>query len=368
MKIKTLWLSLLILPFSALVAYDPGFISLQVQGSEGTIRMGETAELAKFRLTNQTGKNVQINSLRLRNYGSARLKESFENLSVENNGCTLGSVAYLDHKEVVFHFNDTQIGPGDSLSLSIKGRLIYAKPGRTVKLGIQYEEDVNVSIVGLDYFSLECRGCRGVRGKTQKLRGGGIYLNSPAPYASHRYYGSRRAPNDISRYYYRSRLGSQTYAPGAKDITFFSTYLQAHTDVSLQGLFLAVANGSDVGDKNGNGKVNEPEDFSMAFSDFKLWNNGYYEDYTNDFTTYGGQTGLLFDSPMDIKPNAQLVLTGRATLQATTGDKVKFSLNKSGLMEPEYYQYGQGLQFGNIQGGSSSNFSGVEAEPLNISK
>lgn len=348
--------------------FDAGYVELQTQGSDGTIRMGETAEIAKFRLTNRTGKNITLDGLRLRNYGSAKISDSFENLRVENLGYTIGTATFTDRKAVQFRFENIVINRGDSLVLSVVGRLIYAKSGQTVKMGIQYQEDVDTSLVGIDYFNLECRDCRGLRAKTKTLRGGGIYVSRPSGHTGYRYYGSRRTPADISRSYYRAPVGRKTYSQGSKGISFFSTYLNSKSPFRVDGLFLNVANGTQVSDKNGNGRTNDIEDLEETFSDFTLYINGQREDSTDNFAFRNGQLGLFFNNTMDVPAGSQILLTGRITNQGVTGDKIKFSLGKTGLIDPVYLYNGRNIDSGNINGGTSSNFTGTVNEPLNISK
>ncbi len=364
------------------------YIELQVQGSGGTIRMGETAEVARFRLSNRSGKNITLNRITFRNYGTADLDESFENFVVQNNGATISQAVQVSRNDLTFTFSDVLIDRGDSLVLSVVGRLIYAQSGETVELGIKREEDVLASILGLDYFSLECRDCEGLKGKSKTLRAGGIYLRSTSPYAAYRYYGSARrsssssylrpttttsststntAASVTSRYYYRP-AGSQSYSPGSKDIRFFSTYINSKTDSAVEGLFLNIGSGSQASDKNENGVNNELEDFSASFSDFNLYVNNDRVDSTNDFTEYNGQPGLFFNSSFEIPANAQILLTGRITNQAVNGDKVKFALHSSGLIDPVYLYNGASVEPASINGGSSSNYTNTGVEPLSISK
>lgn len=365
---KKFLIGLLLLPFSVLAQYDAGYIEIQTQGSAGSFKMGQTAELGRFRLSNRTGKTINLNGLRLRNYGSAKLSDSFENIRIENNDYSIGTAVFTDRKSVQFRFDNIEIGRGDSLVLSVVGRLIYAKAGQTVKLGIQYEEDVKASLKGVNYFSLECRSCRGQRAKTQILRGGGIYVNPYSPYQGYRYYGSRRAPNDISRYY-RTPISNKSYSQGTKGITFFTTYLNSKSPFRVDGVFLNIANGSIVSDKNGNGIMNELEDFNQTFSDFTLYVNGQREDSSNEFSVYQGRVGLWFNNRLDLPANSQLILSGRIENSATTGDKVKFSLDKTGLIDPVYIYNGDSIDLGNIKGGSRSNFTeSTINEPLSINK
>lgn len=380
---KKLLIAGLLLPFSVLAQYDVGYIQLQSQGIGGTIRMGETTELARFRLSNRTGKVIKLNRFKLRNYGTADLEASFQNFQIENNGNVLASEAIVERKDLTFNFFNTLIDRGDSLVLSVVGRLIYAQSGKTIELGIRRKEDVQASIQGLDYFSLECRECEGLKAHSKTLRAGGIYQHSTSPYQSSRYYGSYhrtiaapyfdRAYNrskantnsNTSRFYYRPS-GRQSYAPGSKDIRFFSTYMSSKIDIQVEGVFLSLASGSAASDKNENNQANELADFSDTFSDFTLWVNNQSVDTTNDFITRNGKVGLLFNATFDIPGNAQLVLTGRTTNQAVNGDKVKFSLAKDGLIDPVYLYNGDAVNTANINGGSSSNFSSILAKPLSI--
>lgn len=389
MKIFYFALSLLFLPLSAVSAQTildnaGAYIEIQAQGSGGTIRMGQTGELGKFRLSNRSGKNIILNRLKLRNYGSAKFSEAFENLTVQNNGQIITSNVIAGRNDLTFQFDEALIGRGDSLVLSVVGRLIYAQSGDTVELGIRRDEDVSASILGLDYFSLECRDCASVRTNVKQLRPGGIYIRSTSPYRSARYYGSSRrtyastyrtptalptstSPSSTSRYYYRPS-GNQTYSPGSKDIRFFNTYINSKVGTHVEGLFLGLGSGSTASDKNGNGQSNDSEDFSASFSDFNLYVNLNQVDSTNEFVIRNEKVGLEFDSSFDIPANAQILLTGRISNQAINGDKIKFSLSKNGLIDPVYLYNGDSVNQSSINGGSSSQFNTTGTAPLSISK
>jgi len=381
---KKFLIASLLFPFSVLAQYEAGYIELQAQGTGGTIRMGETAEVARFRLSNRTGKSIILNRFKLRNYGTADLEDSFENFKIENNGSVISSEAIVARKDITFNFDNVSINRGDSLVLSVVGRLIYAPSGKTIELGIRRQEDVQASLQSLDYFSLECRACEGLKARSKTLKAGGIYLRSTSPYRSSRYYGSYRRTSaasyfnraygsrtstntDTNRFYYRP-ASSQSYSPGSKDIRFFSTYINSKNAVQVEGVFLNLASGSAASDKNANNQANELADFSDTFSDFTLWVNNQRVDTTNDFTTSNGKIGLLFNSTFDIPGNAQLLLTGRITNRAVSGDKVKFSLPKEGLIDPVYLYNGASVNTSNINGGSTSQFNSAINEPLSISK
>jgi len=355
------------------------YVELQAQGSGGTIRMGETAQLAKYRLSNRSGKNITVNRLKLRNYGTADLSESFENFVITDNNQTISAAFQADRNNVTFTFDNVVIARGEALQLSVEARLIYAQSGETVELGIRREEDLNTSIIGLDYFSLECRECESVIAQPKTLKAGGIYIRSTSPYASYRYYGSsarsvytpslRPRVNTISatnRYYYRPS-GNQTYSPGSKDINFFSTYLNSKVDTQVEGLFLSIASGSQVSDKNGDGKT-DLKDFSQSFNNFNLFVNNERVDSTDQFESYNGGSGLLFDSSFEIPPNSQILLTGRISNGAVNGDKVKFSLSRSGLIDPTYSYSGDAVETGNINGEGRSQYTSTQNQNLNITK
>jgi|GEM_PF-5082350 len=244
--------------------------------------------------------------------------------------------------------------------------------------------DIRASIVGLDNFSVECRDCEDVRSRSKRLRAGGIYLNSRSAYRSSRYYGSNSyytslrnrnyntnrstSRRNTSRNYYRSPIGRQTFSQGAKGITFFSTYLNSKSPFRVDGIFLSVAGGTQVSDKNNNRQSNDIEDLEETFSDFTLYVNGQREDSTDSFTRRNGQTGLLFNTTMDIPAGSQVLLTGRITNNGVTGDKIKFSLGRNGLIDPVYLYNGRNIDLGNINGGTTSNFSSTLNQPLSISK
>jgi len=390
MKFFYLALGLLFLPFSSVTAQSVSgslggaYIELQAQGSGGTIRMGETAEVARFRLSNRSGKAITLNSVSFRNYGTADLDDSFEDFNIQNNGMILTSEAMVTRNTVSFSLNDVFIDRGDSLVLSVVGRLIYAQSGETIELGIRRQEDVQASMVGLDYFNLECRGCEDIRGKEKTLRAGGIYISSRSAIPAARNYRSSRSmtssyssrsyqrptlrsTSDTSRYYYRP-AGSQSYSPGSNDISFFSTYINSKVDTQVEGLFLELGSGSNASDKNSNGQANDLEDFSDSFSNFNLYVNLDRVDSADEFVTRNGKVGLEFDSTFEIPANAQILLTGRISNQAVNGDKIRFSLGRDGLIDPVYLYNGNSVNTSNINGGNSSQFNSSTSESLQIFK
>ena len=384
---KHLWLfGLLLLPFSlfaqSVTDFDVGVLEITPLGSGNEIHMGRTAEIGRFRLTNRSRKSLLVRQINFRNYGSANMDESFQDLSLYVAGERVSSDAYTDRRNITFVLPEFWIFQGDSAIFSIEGQLIYAKNGKTVQLGIRYKEDIQAEIANTGGFSVRCENCRGTRLKSYELRPGGIYLRSNNYRPAYRYYNSRRrstAPRysnyRVSNYtnrrprinYYRPPSGNQTYNAGSKGVTFFSSYFNAKTGFEVEGIFLEVASGSQVTDKNGNGVTNEAEDFSEVFSDFKLYLNGQLLDSTNDFEVYNGRLGLFFNATTQIWPNTQLLLQGRIKNNGVNGDKVKFRLNGNGLIDPVYLHSYQTVPSQNINGSRTGNFSDVGGS-LNIYK
>jgi len=120
-------------------------------------------------------------------------------------------------------------------------------------------------------------------------------------------------------------------------------------------------------DKNGDGKT-DLKDFSQSFNNFNLFVNNERVDSTDQFESYNGGSGLLFDSSFEIPPNSQILLTGRISNGAVNGDKVKFSLSRSGLIDPTYSYSGDAVETGNINGEGRSQYTSTQNQNLNITK
>ncbi len=380
-KFLILALGLLLLPFSlgaqSLSDTEIGSLDFDALGSNTTLRMGEFAEIGRFRITNRGRRTLMVDRIRLRNYGNARLDESFENLGLYTGTEKINDDIQVSRNYITFHVPSTFIDRGDSLIFTVRGQLIYAKSNRrTVQLGVRRKEDILLKEASSGFFA-NCQVCEGVRLKTYTLRLGGLNIERSNYRPTYRYYGSRT--NSYNPYYgrrtYRSTdseprsynrristpVGRQSYSPGSKDIIFFSSQFSSKVPIEAEGIFLEVSSGN-VSDKNGNGIANEIQDFSETFADFSLFVNGEFVDSTNGFERFNGRTGLRFDSTFIIWPSSQLVLRGRLTNQAQTGDKVRFKLNSNGILDPVYRYNYRSVPSVNINGGSTAPFREVESD------
>jgi len=355
--------------------FDLGSVEVQVSGSSGTLDTGDFGEVGRFRVSNRTGRNVELESLRLRNYGTAELDESFDNVFLTTTtGERLAELVDASRRYWTWRFlPGTVLKRGDSLLISVKARLIYAERGDTeVQLGFRRLEDFAVKDIGSG-FGVRCDNCEGIRLQPHRLDIGGLTISRSSNFRAARFRGSnprtsssvssnqRILPTASSRtrnFYYRPTTvrhqerfiaaprGSQQYSPGARDVIFFSSRLSSRTGVAVDGLFLEVGSGS-----------NSVAGFNNAFGDWRLLVNGVSEDTTNEIETYRGRNGVLFNSNIIIPPNAQITLIGRVTNQAQTGDKIRFSLNSSGLIDPEHLSTSSRVR--SINGSGGSNFSSV---------
>ena len=264
--------------------------------------------------------------------------------------------------------------------MSVKARLIYAKRGQTVQFGIRRTEDLSL-IDNSSGFAMACNDCEGLRLKEYRLDTGGVYITRQPIYRASSYRGSRlrtatpysnvtdselantrvlrtntyRRPT-TTRYIATPR-GNQQYSPGSKDVVFFSSRTSARTPIGVDGIFLNLGSGSFVSDKDGDGQNTTIDDIDAAFGSWRLLINGVSEDTTNSLETYRGQVGVYFNGSFVLPSNAQIALIGRVKNQAQTGDKVRFGLSRSGLIDPEYLFTGDTVN--NVNGGSRSNYSTV---------
>ncbi len=366
--------------------------------------MGQYAEFGKFRLENEGKKDLRLNYLKLKNYGTADLDESIENPALYQNGVMISSRAYMDRKDLILIIDDHLIRRGDSQIFSVKGQLIYAKNGEKIQLGIKNKEDIKAR-EPYSNFNAECISCEDTRLKTYTLSAGGLYLrNNQYQRASVRYYDSQRSyqptptrsyanlyqrpqtqnvisnsyyrpaynsyrtpyfssqssPYQRSRNYYNSRASSvRTNYP---DYTRYNNY-RTNRIVNTQDTYSPGS--KDVVFYTGNLNNRTPMEveglffhlkpgstaqngFDDSFEDFKLYVNGRYESSASRFETRNGQTGLYFDGPIEIYGGVSLQVTGRVSRNAKTGDRLKLQLNNTGIIDPEYINSGDSVDLGNI--------------------
>lgn len=358
--LKYFFFNLFLIPsfvFAQSVDYEVGNLKITSLGSASTISMGRSGEIGRFRLSNQGRKNLQIESIQFKNYGTADLEKNFESFILYAHNESVGSASFTEKKRVGIALDDFILERGNSVIFTLKAKLVYAKRGQTIQLGIQRTEDLMARENSSGFYAT-CENCENTKFKTYSLRTGSIYLqNQSSRYRRYRGSSSRTLLPTSNRTIYSNDRSNRSYNTGSKDVVFFSSFFRTKVSMQAEGVFLAIENSSQVSDKNGNGIGNELVDFEETFSDFRLYVGGEYVDHANNFESQNGQLGLLFETTFEIHSNSQLLLVGRLTQEAQTGDKIKFRLDKNGLIDPVYlHNYDSVFP----SGGSSGNFSETE--------
>lgn len=372
-------------------------IDIQVQGSRSEVRVGQLAEVARFRVSNRTGRNLTFDSLRLRNFGNSDLTESFDNVFITTTtNEVLADLVGADRKHWDWKFREgIELRRGDSISLSVKARLIRSRRGRNIQLGIRRVEDL-LLIDNTTGFAVACNECEGLRFLEHRLDTGGIIIDRNSGFRASRFRNSsqrttRTDPtqgrpitilgtnNSSSRFSSRNRSsnirtfnrfqdsrraqlarrnlsrrgpilrGSQSFSPGAREVVFFSSGIDTRQGAEVDGLFLALGSGSFVADKDGDGRNTTIDDIDEAFGDWRLFVNGQNVGSSNDFERRNGQIGVLFNNSFSIPSNSRVILVGRVRNSAQTGDRVRFSLGRDGLLDPVYSTTGNRIN--QINGG-----------------
>ncbi len=373
MSYKYFLLGLLGFFWANVQAYSVSEIAITPLGSTSLISVGQTSEIARFRFTNEGRKYLSLERIDFKNYGTLNLKESFSSIEVYNNHNLVGHSARIDRKTVTILFDETLIGPGDSLILTIKGNLQYARYNKTIQLGIRDPEDVLAKEMTTGMYA-ECEDCDNVKMKVYRTKAGSISISGGSYYRPSRYYGSRNYRYSSSRYTpsyttknqyssINSNYLQRSYNPGAKGVVFLSTSLRSKVDIAVDGMFVSLSGNAKAKDKNSNSIDNEVLDFEETFRDFRLYINGYEVDSTNNFDHKNGETGLLFDSSFEIPANAQIVVSGRINSQADDGDSLILKIGSQSLISPEYLQSGNSISSSNIHGGFTTNRRQVETKP-----
>ncbi|MCF7812268.1 hypothetical protein K9M59_01550 [Candidatus Gracilibacteria bacterium] len=364
--------------------YELSSVELTPLGSGTEIKIGRFAQIGRFRATNRSpnNKKIEVQALRLHNYGTADLDEALENAGIYVQNEKISTQSFADRKDITFTLENGVSGgfllrAGDSVIFEIKATLAYARPGDTIQLGFRYEEDFVATEVG-NNFQVEVS--KKIRMETYPLGVGDLsvirnYRNnsfSKNSRPSYRYYGSqyRRSYPTYTRYippsYQRatrsipSSRNRDSYSPGSQDITFLQSYSRNDTPVRVEGVAIEVTSGSRAQDKNSNGIENEREDFERTFSDFRLYINGEMVDSTDTFSTGSGGLELIFDSSFDLFQNSQIQVVGRITHNAQNGDRLQLRLNPQRFFDPEYLHSGDSLPQQNIRQNQIQESTGVE--------
>lgn len=327
------------LSVSASAQYSLPEIQLESASPARTVslRVGRTLELAKIRLENSSRKNLRLESIVLRNYGSVDLEESLSDTIVTISGKNIPVEVYPNKKDVRIIFPEGfEIWGGHSPVLRIQSTLAYARSNDTLQLGIRRQDDVRIRDVSSGFY-VPVLFEEGLKFTDYDLTPGALYATRSS---MGRYYGSRSySPSDLSsalysRNLYSSRNNTSSrlletsrdqYAPGARDITFLNRSVASARDFYVSGIFFPI-DGSQ-----------SSEDLERAFDTFKLYIDDSYEDQTSRFTTIDGSLGILFDHDFDFTAGSHNIkVVGNVSRLAQNGDRIRFLYSKDSFLNVEY--------------------------------
>lgn len=364
-----------VLPCVVWAQYAVSEMEVTPLGSGTHYRVGHTqAEIARLRISNRsaTRKPLQLRALYFRQRGSVRLTDTLGSPSIWYNGVVVGAQSYVDRKALTFILEDTFIIPaGDSVILDIRSDIVSGKTDRTIALELRRPEDI-LAVEARTGFAarLSNEDDFPITFDTYSVGGGSLYITR-SPYSVPRYSSARTwrssTPRELprpitSRAVTGSRFSStpvssgniysgesRTYTPGARDVVFFSSFITTARPASIEGVILEVDGNSSAADKDGNNRENELSDFNRTFTDFQLYIDGQYAGHANALERPSGADGmpgnyvLRFDGGFTVRGRAQIIVTGRTTYEAVSGDKLRLKLDGNGLQDPEYLDTGEGI-------------------------
>ncbi len=290
-------------------------------GSNVTIYSG-WQRLGRFRLENNGRKDITLQSLSLKNAGSADLDEVFSSLYLYNRGNRqISRESVVGRKNVQFIFGDEYINgyvleAGRSETLSVWGEVVVPRYGETVSLVLDNQSDLVGREVNSSY-QVRSSG-QDIQGRSYQIRPGGFQVSR----GSSSSYRSRRS--SLSPSY----LWNQSYNPGSRDVVFLDTYVSSKGQVMIEELRAFVASGTRASDKDGNGTGNELADFDATFGPFELYINGRREDTVNSFSGSAGNAFLSFDADQVISGSMRVTITGRIRNDAEDGDRLKLRIDR----------------------------------------
>lgn len=325
--------------FSVSAQYSLPLVELESASPNRTVslRVGRTLELAKIRFENSGRKNLLLESIVLRNYGSVDLDESLSDTIVTLSGKNIPVEVYPNKKDVRIVFPEGfEIWGGRSPVLRIQSTLAYARSNDTLQLGIRRQEDVRIRDVSSGFY-VPVVFEEGIKFTNYDLTSGSLYAPRNS---SVRYYGSRSSsPSALSSSLYSRNLYSSRnntsvrlletsrdqYAPGARDIVFLNRSVASARDFYVSGIFFPI-DGSQ-----------SSEDLERAFGTFKLYIDDLYEEQTSRFEWVNGRLGILFDRDFDFMAGSHNIkVVGNVSRLAQNGDRIRFLYSKDSFLNVEY--------------------------------
>ncbi len=269
------------------------------------LKFGQNSRIGRFRIQNESTKNITLQHLILENKGTARLNETFEQLELRKNTGELLSISdQLTQKQASFTFNNINFYGGEGLTLDIWGTVIGGRSGRTIELTLDEADDLTA-------FLSNSNTTTDTKSDSENLSKNILDFNTL----------------NISRTPTSNFLWNQNYNPGSKDIIFLSQNIRHKAPIFIEDVIIFVSSGSIASDKDGNGISNEINDFESTFQEINLYINGKFQDQTDEFELISGQLVLRFHCNFDLYNTANFMITGKTSYQANTGDRLRLTID-----------------------------------------
>lgn len=344
--------------------YEVSTMEQSCLGTNSTITVGTSfAELYKFKLTNDsnTNKDILLRAMTFKNDGSAELENVIANPALYVNGQQVSVESIVDGDYVSFLLDDGTTGglvveDGDSVIFSLRGDLISAEQGDTIKFEIDNAEDIVGVEIGTSF------GVRIVDAS------GDLAEDNATSCATY-----TLDAGDLTLSRDPSSLGNQEYAPGSDDIVGATCRVVAQQPIATDGIKFCLTTGSVVGDENGNGVANELADFNKSFSNYRLYIDDTLVDTANVLTASAGSTAVTdycvdFSTTFEIAGTSVMKLAMDIEDAADTGSKVKFQAVATDFDSPEYISTGDQLTSNETVGTCAASFVEVEESKICLSK
>lgn len=301
----------------------------------GEIQVGYTSRVGRFSLTNTSRTDAYLQKLRLTNEGTAPLTTTIGNVQIQtsSNDFVPHSPGVIGRKTIDFFFtgmpnaeNGYKIPAGQTVQMMVWADvLLTARRDQTLVLTLDKTEDMTVDVPA--YRSANTMRTTNTPQVPQKI--------IPKTLRTLRSNTIRSVPQ--SKGYSMSRTASRVLprsasnpVPGSRDVVFYTGSVRVSgVPVRSETVRVFIDAGSSAGDKDNNGRANEAMDFESAFTEFRLYVDGAYQDETSDIQTEGGRMFIEFNAGDVVFQDVQdIMVTGRVSNDAVSGDRVKLSITK----------------------------------------
>ncbi len=282
-------------------------LSFKPLGSNNArLRFGKDSRIGRFRIQNEGKKNIILKHLTLKNNGTAKLDETFNELELLNNTSEVVSISnVLTSKEVSFSFNDILLHGGEGLTFDIWGTVIGGRHGRTIELVLNNEEDLIATLPNTGSTTRINSDTKNSSKNTLDEGTPTVYRNSNANF-----------------------LWNQNYAPGSRDVIFLSKNIRHNMPILIEDILIFVNSRSVAYDKDNNGVSNEILDFESTFNEMSLYIDGRLQDQTDDFEVINNnQLIIRFTGGFELYNTANFMITGKISRQAVNGDRLRLTID-----------------------------------------